>query len=404
MAKSRGGPAVVSEGCKQRPVARPCYFTFCKLTIYAMTVNLTFYVLQRTDDAFYWELRGGDDDVLCTSGEAYSDFGDCLAGLYVFRGRAAESPINDRTVEGATDRLDDTEFEVVHDEDGGFDWTFQQATGEPLASGVAHPDKDRLLSGVQRVKEHAGAADVVVEADEPVDIEACSEQGHEPPRARRYRVRIDRQRYIVDRPSITGRELLELAGKTPHTRYRLDQKMRGGEVKRIDYAEAVAVCKPGVERFMTIPLDQNEGGAPPAAPALHRDFDLPEEDVEHLEARGLPWETLRDGGRQWLLLHGWPVPEGYAQREVTLALMIPPSYPVAQFDMAYFKPALVRTDGQPIGATGTRMSIGGESYQRWSRHRTSQNPWRPGLDGVATHLALVEHWLEREFERRPRRA
>ena len=50
----------------------------------------TFKVLQRVDDAFYWEFHDADGNVLCTSGEAYSDFGDCLAGLYVFRGRAAE--------------------------------------------------------------------------------------------------------------------------------------------------------------------------------------------------------------------------------------------------------------------------------------------------------------------------
>ena len=365
-------------------------------------MDLTFHVLQRADEAFYWELRDSDGTVLCTSGEAYPDFGDALASLYVFRGRAESSPLNDRTDKDAPARLADTEFELVPDEDGGYDWTFQQTTGEPLASGVAHPDKDRLLAVIHTVRELVATAEVVVEADEPVDIEACSERGHEPPRARRYLVRIDRKRYVVDRPSVTGRELLELAGKAPYTRYRLDRKMRGGRVERVGYDEAVAVCEPGTERFMTVPLDQNEGAA--VAAALRRDFDLPEEDAEHLDARGLPWETVRDGNRQWLLLHEWRVSEGYAHREVTLALMIPPSYPVAQIDMAYFAPALVRADGQPVGATQTRMSILGTGYQRWSRHRTGQNPWRPGLDNVATHLALVEHWLEREFEKRPQRS
>lgn len=362
-----------------------------------MTDNLTFHVLQRADMAFYWELQATNDTVLCTSGEAYSDFGDCLAGLYVFRGRASESPLNDRTSKGAPPRLSSTEFEVVHDEDGGFDWTFQQNTGEPLASGVAHPDKERLLATIHKVKKHVDNADVVVEADEPVDIEACSERGHEPPRARRYRIRIDRQRYVIERESISGRELLELAKKTPYDRYRLDQKLRGGEVKRIGYEESVSLCKPGVERFMTIPLDQNEGAIAPAEPALRRDFELPDEDTEHLESRGLEWETVRDGKSQWLLIHEWPVPKGYNYREVVLALMLPPSYPVAMLDMVYFAPALSRIDGRPIGKTNGKMQIGGKQYQRWSRHRSSQNPWRPGLDCVATHLSLVEHWLEREF-------
>jgi len=44
---------------------------------------------------------------------------------------------------------------------------------------------------------------------------------------------------------------------------------------------------------------------------LRRDFDLPEEDREHLDARGLPWETVSEGNNQWLLIHDFPIPEGY---------------------------------------------------------------------------------------------
>jgi len=373
-------------------------------------MNPTFTVLQGADGAYFWELRAADGgEILATSGESYGDFGDCLAGLYVFRGRAAESPVNDRTVPGAPDRLAATEFEIYRDEDGGYDWAFQQTTGEPLASGSAHPDKAVVLDRLRRAQEAAGEAEVVVDAEEPVDIEACAGNGHTPPRARRYRIRIDRQPHVVDRPSLTGRELLELAGKTPHTRFRIDQKLRGGEVRRIPYDEAVSLCAPGVERFMTVPLDQNEGApgggalAAPPPPTLRREFDLPEEDVEHLDARGLPWEAVLDGRSRVLLLHDWPVPDGYAQRLVTLALLIPPSYPTAQLDMAYFSPALARVDGAAIGALSA-ATITGRPFQRWSRHRTRQNPWRPGVDGVATHLALVECWLEREFALRPRRA
>ena len=364
-------------------------------------MNLMFHVLQSTDGTFYWELSA--DDIVATSGESYVDFGDCLAGLYVFRGRSVESPVNDRTVPGAPERLSDTEFEVYHDEDGGFDWNFQQITGEPLASGVAHPDRQHILDAIALVKSNVGAVEVVVEADEPVDIESCAQNGYEPPRARRYRIRIDRQHYVIDRPTITGRELLELAGKTPHTRFRIDQKLRGGEVKRIGYDEVVAICEPGIERFMTVPLDQNEGAVSRVLTLLH-DFDLPEEDTEHLDARGLQWETVREGNRQWLVIHDWSIPEEYNQPSVTLALMIPPSYPVAQIDMVFFTPAIARLDRQPIGATSASMAIRGERFQRWSRHRSRQNPWRPGEDSVVTHLALVEHWLEREFEIRPHRA
>ena len=45
------------------------------------------------------------------------------------------------------------------------------------------------------------------------------------------------------------------------------------------------------------------------------------------------------------------------------------------------------------------MTIMGQEFQRWSRHRTGQNPWRPGIDNLHTHLSLVEEWLLREVNR-----
>lgn len=131
---------------------------------------------------------------------------------------------------------------------------------------------------------------------------------------------------------------------------------------------------------------------------MRRQFELPGNDREFLEARGLPWETIIDSNHKWLLLHGFPLPNGYAQTEVTVALMISGSYPDAQIDMVYFYPALVRFDGRPINALSSH-NIEGTTYQRWSRHRTPQNPWRPGEDDVSSHLTLVEGWLEKELKR-----
>ncbi len=81
---------------------------------------------------------------------------------------------------------------------------------------------------------------------------------------------------------------------------------------------------------------------------------------------------------------------------VMVALRIETGYPDTQLDMVYFYPHLARCDRQPIGALASQ-TLDGKDWQRWSRHRTGQNPWRPGEDDLASHLALVEHWLEREF-------
>jgi hypothetical protein len=60
---------------------------------------------------------------------------------------------------------------------------------------------------------------------------------------------------------------------------------------------------------------------------LRRQFLLPEADREHLEAWGLEWETIIESGVRWLLLHAFPVPEGYNHRTVTVAVMISAGYP-----------------------------------------------------------------------------
>lgn len=131
---------------------------------------------------------------------------------------------------------------------------------------------------------------------------------------------------------------------------------------------------------------------------MRRQFILPEIDREYLDALGLNWETISDPSGQCLLVHEFPVTEGYNRGNVIAALIIPPGYPDAQIDMVYFYPALSRNDGRTINALTTQQ-IDGKTFQRWSRHRTGQNPWRPGVDDVSTHLALVEFWLEKELKR-----
>lgn len=131
---------------------------------------------------------------------------------------------------------------------------------------------------------------------------------------------------------------------------------------------------------------------------MRRHFALPEADEEFLNSSGLRWETLLESGVRWLLVHDFPVPPGYNVATVTVALRIETGYPDAQLDMAYFFPALARADGRPIGALSSQ-ALDGKTLQRWSRHRTGENPWRPGIDDVSTHLMLVENWFRREFQK-----
>jgi len=129
---------------------------------------------------------------------------------------------------------------------------------------------------------------------------------------------------------------------------------------------------------------------------MRRNFNLPEQDVEFLELSGYQWEAIQEGNRKWLIIYNFPVPEGYHINSVNIGLDITPGYPVAQIDMVYFDQPVQLKNNRQIRATAYQPILG-KNWVRWSRHRTGENPWRPGLDDVCTHLQLVTYWMEREL-------
>jgi hypothetical protein len=230
---------------------------------------------------------------------------------------------------------------------------------------------------------------------EVVEIEIFAIEERPLPRAKRYIIRVDKEKVTVHHPEITGAEILALVNKTPE-KSKLYEHRRHHQPKLIRPDEVVHLHAHHIERFTTMPKDTTEGLG---SVALSQAFALPEADQRYLDNLGLPWECLKDVNTQWLIIHDWQAPEGYNHREVDVALLIPPLYPDSQIDMVYFSPHLARTDGKPVG-TLTNCPIQQKIWQRWSRHRTPQNPWRPGVDDVASHLTLVDDWLRREFEKR----
>ncbi|TVM30540.1 E2/UBC family protein [Oceanidesulfovibrio marinus] len=130
---------------------------------------------------------------------------------------------------------------------------------------------------------------------------------------------------------------------------------------------------------------------------IRRQFPLLPKDEKFLEEYGLPWETIVDGS-QWVLIHDFPTHERYNHFQVTAAIRMETGYPNVQLDMVYFHPHLARNDGKPIKATNVTQKLDDRIFQRWSRHRTQANPWKPGKDDLSSHIILVEDWLSREFE------
>jgi hypothetical protein len=127
---------------------------------------------------------------------------------------------------------------------------------------------------------------------------------------------------------------------------------------------------------------------------LRREFQLPEDDVAALNALGNPWEAVIFGTASWLFIHEWRVPAGFSAPQVTAAIRIVPGYPAAALDMIYVYPALERLDRRVVAGL-SMLLLDGKSYQQWSRHYTPTNPWRLGVDDVASHLRAAEEWLRR---------
>ena len=207
-----------------------------------------------------------------------------------------------------------------------------------------------------------------------------------------YKVQIDKDFFEAPVPRMSGRELLELAGKKPADHYAIYLKVKGGQPERINLDEKIDLSKSGVERFVTLPLDQTEGFSG------RRDFTLPQEDLDWLCQAPYPFELVAEGGVLRVVLYDFPIPPGYQQPHADLTVRIESGYPDSQIDMVYVYPALQRADGKPIAAISSD-NFDGKQWQRWSRHRTQANPWRPGIDNLATHFGLVEYWFAREIKK-----
>lgn len=228
--------------------------------------------------------------------------------------------------------------------------------------------------------------------EDVIDVEEYFAAGKAVPAGKRYRIRIDKQQYTVTVSQMTGREILALAGKTPE-KFLLRQKINGA-VQEIGPDQIVSFLAPGVERFMTIPNEVQEGE--PALPRMN--FHPLPGDIEFLNSLGLRWEAVTDSGIKAIVLYNWPLPNGYNVDTADVHIRMSDGYPDSQLDMAHFAPALARKDGRGIGGLSS-APFDGRDWQQWSRHRTDNSKWRMGEDDLTTHMAFVRNWLEAELHK-----
>ncbi len=95
-------------------------------------------------------------------------------------------------------------------------------------------------------------------AGDPIDIEQCGRHDRHPPKGQTYRIRIDRQKFVVDKGQIVGEAILALVGKSTDE-WALNQKFGGGKRERIEAGDLVDLTRPGVERFETVRRQAQQG-------------------------------------------------------------------------------------------------------------------------------------------------
>ena len=97
-----------------------------------------------------------------------------------------------------------------------------------------------------------------IDEEDIIDIEECGKNNRRPPHGKKYRIRIDGQKYVVDSPKLTGGEILVLAGKS-YDEWSLNQKLHGGRRKKIGLNDKVDLTHLGIERFETVRLQAQQG-------------------------------------------------------------------------------------------------------------------------------------------------
>lgn len=128
----------------------------------------------------------------------------------------------------------------------------------PAAEGV----EQKLEHAVEKLERTEEKLEQVVEKLEQTEakLEQAEAKGERAGKPQVFKIQIDKLPLLeTSNPTPTGRDLLILAGKNPPEQYAIYLKAKGGQPRRIGLTDTVDLREPGVERFVTLPLDQTEG-------------------------------------------------------------------------------------------------------------------------------------------------
>lgn len=109
--------------------------------------------------------------------------------------------------------------------------------------------------------------EVLVEVDESdgviveeiIVIEEFGKSGRKPPRARGYKIRVDKEHLVFHEEWVTGRQILVEAKRLPPEKYILREIFANAPPEKIDLDQKVHLRKHGVEKFRTMLKTAQDG-------------------------------------------------------------------------------------------------------------------------------------------------
>ena len=104
-----------------------------------------------------------------------------------------------------------------------------------------------------------GGAAVEEVIEEIIEIEVYGKSGRQAPRARGYRVRVDKEHLVFHEESVTGREILEKAKRVPPEKYILREIFSNAPPEKIELDQRVHLRRHGVEKFRTMLKTAQDG-------------------------------------------------------------------------------------------------------------------------------------------------
>jgi hypothetical protein len=271
----------------------------------------------------------------------------------------------------------------------------------------------------------------------------------------RYRIEIGDENLayvpaVIDDPVVTGRQVIEAAGKRPVEEHLVFKLLKDGALEELRLEETTDLRGGGVERFLVFfgsesyrfELDGRvmEWGAPTISEAVLRTLAgvpdnynvwqerrgeedlllargakadlapkglerfytgidqttagltasfLPEKDRRYLADQGLVYEEVEHNGQKALIFRNYSLPAGvFDHAAADVLVLLPGGWPDTGADMFYLFPwvKVLRT-GAYANCADQPHQFGDRTWQRWSRHNEA---WRRGRDGIWTVLRRID--------------